>query len=133
MITLARMGYDIFLEIRPKHTLLGIVRQCLFNEVGIWLPSLHPRQRDWQQRLQSLAQLYIYAIAINRSSVEQGYSSCHVQLTTYLGLTHCTTRLDYVSGARSLVEALSLFAAQLDYGCKILQLSAMDVPSSLSE
>ncbi len=89
MAALHTQGYEIFLEIGPKPILLGIGRQCLPENVGIWLPSLRPSQiplptplrkergvegiplergkpddtelfsSDWQQMLSSLGQLYV--------------------------------------------------------------------------
>ncbi|AOY84949.1 type I polyketide synthase [Moorena producens JHB] len=42
MTTLHQQGYELFLEIGPKPVLLGMGRQCLLEEVSVWLPSLRP-------------------------------------------------------------------------------------------
>ncbi|NER48931.1 MAG: type I polyketide synthase, partial [Symploca sp. SIO1A3] len=42
MATLHQQGYKLFLEIGPKPVLLGMGRQCLPEEIGVWLPSLRP-------------------------------------------------------------------------------------------
>ncbi|GFZ92562.1 type I polyketide synthase [Okeania sp. KiyG1] len=42
MKELHQQGYDTFLEIGPKPILVGMGRQCLPEEIGLWLPSLRP-------------------------------------------------------------------------------------------
>ncbi|NES79641.1 MULTISPECIES: type I polyketide synthase [unclassified Okeania] len=83
MKTLHQEGYSIFLEIGPKPTLLGMVRQCLPEDVGVWLPSLRPNQSDWQQMLQSLAELYVQGVDIDWLRFDQDYSRNKVMLPTY--------------------------------------------------
>ncbi|MGK7875116.1 MAG: SDR family NAD(P)-dependent oxidoreductase [Xenococcaceae cyanobacterium] len=46
METLHELGYEIFLEIGPKPILLGMGRQCLPANVGVWLPSLRPSNKQ---------------------------------------------------------------------------------------
>jgi acyl transferase domain-containing protein/acyl-CoA synthetase (AMP-forming)/AMP-acid ligase II/pimeloyl-ACP methyl ester carboxylesterase/acyl carrier protein len=62
---LAEEGCDVFLEIGAKPILLGMGRQCLPKNDGLWLPSLRPRQEDWQQLLQSLSTLVLAGVAID--------------------------------------------------------------------
>jgi acyl transferase domain-containing protein/acyl-CoA synthetase (AMP-forming)/AMP-acid ligase II/pimeloyl-ACP methyl ester carboxylesterase len=62
---LAEEGCDVFLEIGAKPILLGMGRQCLPKNDGLWLPSLRPRQEDWQQLLQSLSMLVLAGVAID--------------------------------------------------------------------
>ncbi len=83
METLHQQGYEIFLEIGAKPILLGMGRQCLPAGVGVWLPSLCPNQDDWQQMLQSLAQLYVSGVAINWLGMNQDDSCRQVVLPTY--------------------------------------------------
>ncbi|MGK7875121.1 MAG: beta-ketoacyl synthase N-terminal-like domain-containing protein [Xenococcaceae cyanobacterium] len=42
METLLEFGYEVFLEVGPKPILLGMGRQCLPEDRGVWLPSLRP-------------------------------------------------------------------------------------------
>merc|ERR1711872_696010 len=44
MKTLEEQGYETFLEIGAKPILLGMVWQCVTEDVGEWLPSLRPNQ-----------------------------------------------------------------------------------------
>ncbi len=43
MQVLAERGCEIFLEIGPSPTLIGMGRRCLMQEESAWLPSLRPR------------------------------------------------------------------------------------------
>ena len=83
METLHQLGYDVFLEIGPKPILLGMVRQCLPEDVGVWLPSLRPGQEDWQQMLHSLAQLYVRGVKVDWLGFDRDYSPSKVVLPTY--------------------------------------------------
>jgi malonyl CoA-acyl carrier protein transacylase len=80
METLHQQGVEIFIEIGPKATLLGMGHQCLPDDVGIWLPSLRAGQEDWQQLLQSLSTLYVHGIPL---CFDQDYSRRKVMLPTY--------------------------------------------------
>lgn len=71
--TLHQQGYGRFLEIGPKPVLLGMGRQCLPEEGGLWLPSLRPGHSDWQQMLQSLSQLYVSGAEIDWLGFERDY------------------------------------------------------------
>ncbi|NEP11407.1 MAG: SDR family NAD(P)-dependent oxidoreductase [Symploca sp. SIO2C1] len=83
MQTLHQENYQLFLEIGPKPILLGMGRQCLPDDVGNWLPSLRPPQKDWQQMLASLGQLYTQGVAIDWSGFDHDYPRCKVTLPTY--------------------------------------------------
>ncbi len=83
MATLEQNGYNCLVEIGPKPTLLGMGRQCLSDEVGVWLPSLREGQNDWQQLLQSLGELYVHGVPIDWSGFYHDYPRRRVQLPTY--------------------------------------------------
>ena len=74
MNALDEMGVDIFIEIGPKPTLLGMGRKCLPHESAegkLWLPTLRPMSRaqgqegDCSQLLHSLAELYVHGVDVN--------------------------------------------------------------------
>ncbi|MBE9037111.1 type I polyketide synthase, partial [aff. Roholtiella sp. LEGE 12411] len=75
-------GYEIFLEIGPKPTLSGMGSKCLGSQGG-WLPSLNQRRGDWQQILESLAELYVRGVQVQWSGFDHDYSRRRVQLPTY--------------------------------------------------
>ena len=76
---------NIFLEVGSKPILLGMGRSSFSSDRhnDIWLPSLRPRKKDWQQILQSLGALYVRGIAINWQRFDRGYSRQKVSLPTY--------------------------------------------------
>jgi malonyl CoA-acyl carrier protein transacylase len=81
--TLHQEGYKVFLEIGPKPILLGMGRQCLPEDAGVWLPSLRPGQEDWQQMLHSLGQLYVKGVKIDWAGFYRDYDRSKVILPTY--------------------------------------------------
>ena len=81
--TLQKQGYDLFVEIGPHPVLIGMARQCLPEETGVWLPSLRRGQDDWQQLLQSVALLYIQGVKVDWSGFDQDYQRSRVPLPTY--------------------------------------------------
>jgi len=83
METLQQMGYEVFVEIGPKPTLLGMARQCSSTVKGVWLPSLRPGHSDWQQMLQSLTELYVRGVPVDWSGFDRDYARRRVVLPTY--------------------------------------------------
>ncbi|NEP33355.1 type I polyketide synthase, partial [Moorena sp. SIO3B2] len=83
MKTLNEQGYELFLEIGPKPILLGMGRQCVPEDVGVWLPSLRPGVEEWQQILESLGQLYVKGLKVDWSGFEKDYAGQKVALPTY--------------------------------------------------
>ncbi|BDA68880.1 beta-ketoacyl synthase [Calothrix sp. PCC 7716] len=87
METLHQQGYEMFVEIGPKPILLGMARYCLPDSKDeksrVWLPSLYPTQQDWQQILQTLAELYVRGVSVDWSSFDSDYRRHRLQLPTY--------------------------------------------------
>lgn len=83
METLVAESCDIFLEIGPNPTLLGMGRRCVPEASARWLPSLREKKDDWQVMLDSLAQLYISGVFIDWSGFERDYRRSRMQLPTY--------------------------------------------------
>ena len=87
MDNLVEQGYEVFLEIGPKPTLLGMGRYCLLNKLETQnlalLPSLHPEQEDWEQMLQSLTTLYLRGLSVNWSGFDRAYCRQRLSLPTY--------------------------------------------------
>ncbi len=81
METLYQQGCDVFVEIGPKPSLLGMGRMCLAK--GTWLASLRQGQNDWQSLLESLGALYRRGMPIDWLSFDQDYPRRRVQLPTY--------------------------------------------------
>lgn len=83
MEMLHQQGYGLFVEIGPKPILSGMGRYCVPEGAGVWLPSLYPGREDWQQMLQSLAQLYVRGMSVNWIEFDQPYSRRRLSLPTY--------------------------------------------------
>lgn len=81
--TLCHQGYEVFLEIGPKPILLGMGLQNLPEGKKIWLPTLRPPQKEWQQLLASLAQLYIEGVSVDWSRFDDNYIRHRLDLPTY--------------------------------------------------
>ena len=79
-------GYHFFLEIGPTPTLLGLARRCEpVSTADVWLPSLRAGRNDWEQMLESLAQLYVNGLDVDWEAFENVYKAQRrrVELPTY--------------------------------------------------
>ena len=67
METLYNEGIELFLEVGPSPVLLGMGRRCIPNagDKAAWLPSLRKNRDDWQQLLDSLANLYVRGLDVD--------------------------------------------------------------------
>ena len=83
MQALADRGCNIFLEIGPSPTLIGLGRRCLAQEELAWLPSLRPGRDDWQTLLDSQGQLYVRGAKIDWAGFDRPYARQKVSLPTY--------------------------------------------------
>ncbi len=83
MQTLAELGCDVFLEIGPSPTLIGMGQRCLTQGSLHWLPSLRPGRDDWQTLLESLADLYVAGAPVDWKGFDKDYSRRRVDLPTY--------------------------------------------------
>jgi len=83
MQTLADGGCDVFLEIGPSPTLIGMGQRCLSGESLRWLPSLRPGRDDWQTMLESLGELYVAGAPIDWIGFDRDYPRQRRELPTY--------------------------------------------------
>ena len=83
MEVLAARGCEIFLEIGPGPTLIGLGQRCLGQGDYAWLPSLRPARDDWQSMLDSLGQLYVRGAKIDWAGFDRPYPRRRVALPTY--------------------------------------------------
>ncbi|MBK8323386.1 MAG: acyltransferase domain-containing protein [Betaproteobacteria bacterium] len=81
--TLAAGGCDVFLEIGPHPTLLGMARECIESEPFAWVPSLRRSRDDAVQIRESLAALYVRGVGIDWSGVGAGGTRGRVPLPGY--------------------------------------------------
>jgi acyl transferase domain-containing protein/acyl carrier protein len=81
--TLHRQGIDLFLEIGPASTLLGMGRRCLPDDVGTWIPSLRKGSRDDLQLGQALGALWAHGASVNLAALDGDRPWHRVGLPTY--------------------------------------------------
>lgn len=83
MDSLHSLNVEIFLEIGPNPTLLGMGKRCLEDGVGVWLPSLRQGHDEISQIYMSLGSLYCRGIDINWAAFENYNTHQPVSLPTY--------------------------------------------------
>jgi malonyl CoA-acyl carrier protein transacylase len=83
METLASQGCEMFVEIGPGSTLLGMGKACIGAADQVWAPSIRRARRDDQQLAESVAALYVQGVAIDWAAYESGRGARRVLLPTY--------------------------------------------------
>ncbi|MCF2149629.1 SDR family NAD(P)-dependent oxidoreductase [Desmonostoc muscorum LEGE 12446] len=83
METLSKRDYDIFLEVGPSTTLLGMGKKCLPENTATWLPSLKKDSDDWMQLLATAGELYVRGTTIDWSAFDRDYQRQLIVLPTY--------------------------------------------------
>jgi acyl transferase domain-containing protein/surfactin synthase thioesterase subunit len=81
--SLHEQGCNVFLEVGPGHTLLGMGRQCLTAPGISWLPSLSRRRSDWETILESVRSLYLEGFSVRWSRIHEGAGRRRVAAPTY--------------------------------------------------
>ena len=83
MQMLYEQSYQLFVEVGPGTTLLGMGRSCVPEGYGVWLPSLRMAREDWRQLLMSLGQLYVQGVEVDWAGFDRSYGRRRVRLPTY--------------------------------------------------
>ncbi len=82
--TLLGMGYRTFLEVGPAPVLLGLVGDMLpADHDALLLPSLRPKQDDWQVLAATVAQLYAHGGDLDWSGFDADYTRTRVRVPSY--------------------------------------------------
>ncbi len=82
--TLREHGVNVFVEIGPTPTLTAMGQRCLPEDfAATWVHSLRKGRDDWQQMLESLAQLYARGVEVDWAGFDRGYPRQRVVLPTY--------------------------------------------------
>lgn len=82
--TLRSMGYRTFVEVGPAPTLLGVLSGALPpGHDDLLLPSLRPKQDDWEVLLPTVAELYAAGASIDWAGFDRDYTRSKVPLPTY--------------------------------------------------
>jgi acyl transferase domain-containing protein/surfactin synthase thioesterase subunit/acyl carrier protein len=77
------LGCDVFLEIGPGSTLLGVASQVLAPSGRVFVPSLSRQKPDWQALLEALQTLYLEGLPIDWEAVHRGSERRRCPLPTY--------------------------------------------------
>jgi acyl transferase domain-containing protein len=77
------LGCDVFLEIGPGGTLLGLASQVLAPAGRAFVPSLSRQKPDWQALQDALQTLYLEGLPIDWAAVHRGAGRRRVPLPTY--------------------------------------------------
>lgn len=83
MTTLGHKNCEIFVEIGPHPTLLGMGRLCLPDSKSLWLPSLRRGRSDLEQMAESICELYTHGASIDFGAFDKNYFHKKVALPTY--------------------------------------------------
>jgi acyl transferase domain-containing protein/acyl carrier protein len=82
--TLIQQNCSIFLEVGAKPTLLQMARSITSQaDKYLWLPSLQPKQQDWQVMLSSIASMYGRGVKIDWHEFEKNYHHQRLDLPNY--------------------------------------------------
>ncbi|AGP35405.1 hypothetical protein SCE1572_13250 [Sorangium cellulosum So0157-2] len=76
-------GIELFLEIGPRPTLLGLGEACSPDARAAWLPSLCPGQGDWPTIVKSLCHLYRSGARVDWDGFDLPYRRRRVDAPTY--------------------------------------------------
>lgn len=74
---------NAFIELGPSPVLLGLGRRCPNPDAAIWLPTLRPAKKDWDQLLESLAHLHGAGVEIDWAGFDRDEPRRRVALPTY--------------------------------------------------
>ncbi|MEA5451765.1 aminotransferase class III-fold pyridoxal phosphate-dependent enzyme [Leptolyngbya sp. CCNP1308] len=80
--SLARHTPNLWLEIGPQPTLLGMARRSHPEAIQPWLPSLEPGQEDGSVMLQTLGHLAVRGLPVNWAALDAG-AGRPIALPTY--------------------------------------------------
>ncbi|RKH67897.1 type I polyketide synthase [Corallococcus llansteffanensis] len=83
MQTLREAGYELFLEVGPGSSLLGLGRQCVSEGPAQWLASLSRQKGDWEVLSESLRALYVGGHAVDWTGFDAPFARQRLPLPTY--------------------------------------------------
>ena len=80
---LAETGYRLFVEIGPGAFLASEPAPAVADQKVAWLRSLRRDRDDWEQMLESLAELYVSGVNVDWSGFDRDYARQRVDAPTY--------------------------------------------------
>ena len=106
--TLQQQGFELYLEVGPNPTLIGLAQRCVPAGVGVWLASLRAGQSDWRTLLKSAGALFTRGVAVDWAGLDRADARPRVSLPTY-PFQH--ERYWFTAGARPAVPPFRPAAA----------------------
>ncbi len=80
---LQRAGVEIFLELGPSPTLVGMGKLSDPDEHSLWMPSLRKGRNDWDQMLESLAAIYRAGVDVAWEGLDRDRPRRRITLPSY--------------------------------------------------
>ena len=80
---LRALGCKIFVEVGPTPVLSGMARRITTDPDCRWLPTLRSGRSDWEQMLETLAELYTAGVPIDWKSFDRDYPRQKLALPSY--------------------------------------------------
>ncbi|MFE2763722.1 type I polyketide synthase [Streptomyces halstedii] len=104
--TLREMGYHTYVEVGPAPTLLGVVSDALPpGHDDLLLPSLRPKQDEWEVLLPTVAELYAAGVPVDWDGFDGDYTRARTPLPTYpFDRVHCWQPLRPWDGTAAVAE-----------------------------
>jgi acyl transferase domain-containing protein/acyl-CoA synthetase (AMP-forming)/AMP-acid ligase II/acyl carrier protein len=81
--TLDQAGVEIYLELGPSPTLVGMGRRCLGRGKGTWLGSLTSGTGDWEPILAAVATLYTRGVDVDWKGFDRDWRRDRISLPNY--------------------------------------------------
>jgi acyl transferase domain-containing protein/SAM-dependent methyltransferase/acyl carrier protein len=81
--TLAAGGTDVFVEMGPHGTLLGMGQECVEASRAVWLPTLRRGRGDWEQVLETVSRLYVEGVEFDWRGFDSGSTRRLLHLPAY--------------------------------------------------
>jgi acyl transferase domain-containing protein/acyl carrier protein len=75
--------HNVFIEIGPAPTLVGIAKRNTPDGGHMWLPTIRRDHNDWEQILESLSRLYTAGAKVDWDGFDRDYTRSRVILPTY--------------------------------------------------
>jgi microcystin synthetase protein McyG len=83
METLRSRGCQVFIEIGPGSTLLGMGQELIGADGQLWAPSIRRSRPDREQTAETLAHLFVKGVEINWDNYDQARHRRRAELPTY--------------------------------------------------
>ena len=80
---LAETGVEIFLEVGPNPTLIGMAKRFLIDQKYIWIGSLKKKMNDWESILNNISAVYLSGIEFNWQAFDSDYKREFINIPTY--------------------------------------------------